>query len=157
MTSMTTMEPVLRIYGIDMGTIIPPPYEPPPVAAGVACALCWGIGRPLGPGSTPQFIFVQLSGINKGPDWFAALGEPMSGDFELEQVAGFPCDYILVVGPNTIRVSFRSPKTDVLVEAGGSIDMLNGDSDDLCGLFVLNTTSGFFIGGSCLIYLGEVI
>jgi len=139
-----------------MGTRIPPPFDPPESPAGSACALCWGTGKPLGPGDTPQYIYVQLSGINKGPDWFSALGEPMSGDFQLEQVPGEPCHYEVVVGANTIRVWFHSPFTESLVEAAGSIDMLIGTAESLCGLFILNTASGFFEGGSMLIYSGDV-
>ena len=135
-----------------MGTIIPDPPKEPPPDVGDACALCFGPGKPLGPGATPKWIFVSLSGINKGPDWETGNRLPLNGDFELQQDSGDHCLYRLDIDDVSLGVWFKSPGVIVFVSQFGPGDIFQGLGENPCDTFVLNTITDFYIGGSAEIY-----
>ena len=137
-----------------MGTPIPDPIIPPDVPSGSSCAICWGVGMPFGDGDTPGSIFVSLSGISKGPDWFTGLGEPLSGDFEVFEDSA--CVYVLFVGDVRMTVMFTGTGTAVYVEVFGAYDMLVASVPDLCETFFLNYATEYFVGGSCKITIPGV-
>ena len=63
------------------------PISPPP--PGEACTICWGSGKPLGPGPTPSVVTAIFSDIEVivpgGPNTFLDL------TVKLSQLVGLPC------------------------------------------------------------------
>lgn len=139
-----------------MGIRIPPPIVVPPADAGDACSICWGVGKDFGDGDTPDHIWVNFSGINKGPNWTAPNGDPLDGFFMLDQNISFPCLFEATAGIFFMSVDFRPD--DVLVFAFDNllVDHFRGTSDDKCEIFVLSVEDNKFTAGSALIIIPEV-
>lgn len=139
-----------------MPQLIPNPIEVEAVAAGDACSICWGPGKPFGDGDTPESITVNFSGINKGSTWSDGDGEPISGEFIIPQVVGIACQYVDNIGDDEVSILFDTVFTLVNVIRFGFVNQFTGISDDACGTFIFNTESGKFEGGSCEIFIPEV-
>lgn len=70
-----------------MGTPVPP-NEP-----GDLCTICWGPGRPHGPGPTPKVLRLVFSGLLPGEFWSSADEQSLLWPHYLIQ-SGVPCDWL---------------------------------------------------------------
>lgn len=139
-----------------MGTPIGDPSVPGTADAGASCSNCWGSGKPFGDGDTPDKIKISLSGINKGPNWTSLYGDPLEGEFELEQVGVLPCTFSLLDPPIGIKVEFKASETEVFVENLGISIYFSAVSATACDTFMLNEENDIFTGGSALLLIPEV-
>lgn len=140
-----------------MGTRIPPPYEPPPVVAGVACAICWGTGKPFGAEGPPATLPVMFSGVNKGPDWVTGDPEPIEGVFDLPQDPFDGCDFGGIFPQFSMTVSFKSTETEVLAYSNLGPVAFYGKNLEACQEFVNNEENSTFVGGTCRVYIPEIL
>ncbi len=139
-----------------MGTPIPPPIIVPPADPGGACGNCWGVGKIFGDGDTPDEIWLNFSGINKGPNWVIADGDPIEGLFQLLQVMIAPCSYLATEIDWLIDCTFESDDTTVGVLAATGPIVFQAFGNEACEVFVENKTDDHFTGGSCLLIIPEV-
>ncbi len=139
-----------------MGIRIPPPIIVPPSNAGDACSNCWGNGKVFGDGGTPDEIWLNFSGINKGPNWIEADGEPIEGLFQLLQTVPLPCAYLASEIDWIIDCTFEADDTTVGVLAATGPIVFQAFDNEACEVFVMNETDDHFTGGSCLIIIPEV-
>lgn len=83
---------------------------PPITTPGENCLTCYPAG------TTPRYLWFNVSGIQKGGGWNPVDGEPANGNWIMEQWEGFPCywkeDYPLV------------PPIRVYYSAAGPIDSI---------------------------------
>ena len=86
--------------GFFLGT--PLPLNEP----GLACPVCWGPGKPFGPGPTPKFIKLTFTGIHVGSSWFG------SGYPDPNQT------YLCVLGVDVCYWSLNCWPIDVWLELG---------------------------------------
>jgi hypothetical protein len=139
-----------------MGTPIPLPIVPPVVGPGGSCLNCWGPGKPFGDVSTPNMIIANFSGITYLPGNPGPSNEPLKGPFELLQLGGIGCFYILQTEYWFIGIVFRSDETSVLVRD----DLFDVQFDSLietpCLTFLENQATGQWQGGSCSITIPVV-
>lgn len=138
-----------------MGTRVPPKIVVPPVAAGDACLICWGVGKPFGDGFTPIQIQATFSGINKGPNWTAPNGDPFDGVFMLDQNGTFPCLYELTDGIFFMSVEFRADDVLAFVFDNLLVRHFRGTSATECSLAVVSDEDNFFTGGSVVFDIPE--
>jgi len=139
--------------GFRMGT----PPAVPPVAAGDLCPFCWGPGKTFGPEGTPESIIVNFSGIEKGPDWIPALGEPIDGTFEVTQDLVLPCKFTGPgVGGSGISLTFGVGVTSMTAETSlGNTCFVRAAA--ACRTVVGNEgVFTLFIGGTATIIIPEV-
>ncbi len=143
----------------NVGTRIPPPedFPPPigPVAPGGDCTVCWGIGKEFGDIDTPSAIQVVFSGINKGPNWLPAYGEPLNGLFLIPQVVPVPCAYQKTAAQPTITLVFGVAGTGLRMD-----DSLTGAkyffaAAGVCVLEFVNEENDHFVGGSAELTLPD--
>lgn len=139
-----------------MGTPIPPPFEPPPVPGGDACAICWGAGKPFGADGTPDSVSVNFSGINKGDSWSPGDGEPIEGLFEIPQSILSACFYLFQDAEWTITVFFDSDHTDITAESAIGKIHFETPNAAICAIAAINERDAEFIGGSAIIYIPGV-
>jgi len=138
-----------------MGTRIPPPIIVPAVAAGDACVICWGIGKPFGDGFTPIQIQASYSGINKGPNWIAPNGKPFDGVYMLDQNGTFPCLYELTDGNFFMSIEFRADDVLAFVFDNLHVDHFRGTSENKCEIEIFNEENDRFTGGSVFLEIPE--
>ena len=140
-----------------MGTRIPRRPTVDPVVAGNACSNCWGVGKPFGIGDTPEFVFLTFSGVNKGPNWILADGDPIDGDFLMTQDAIFPCVYFGSDADFLLDLEFKIADTEIGVLAATGPIAFQAFGNDPCELFVENKNDDHFTGGSVVITLPAII
>ena len=140
-----------------MGTIIPPPYEPPPVAAGSACPRCWGSGKPFGDDGPPVTLPIMFSGVNKGPNWIAGDGEPIEGVFDLPQDPFDGCNFGGIFPQFSMIVNFTTTETIVLAYSNLGPIAFDGTESDICQEHVRNDNDDKFTGGTCRVYIPEIL
>lgn len=139
-----------------MGTPIPDPIEPPDSGTGNPCSICWGVGKPFGDVDTPTTVLIRVSGVNKGPNWTAANGEPVNGDFNCEQVPGFPCTWQAVgVGFNVVY-SYSGGITSATVVNEKGNGVFAGQNLSPCELSLGNQLTSIFELGTVEVVLGEI-
>lgn len=139
-----------------MGIPVTPPIVPDPVGAGSLCNTCWGTGRTFGDGPTPDSIFINVSGINKGPSWTPFVGEPPNGRFQIPQLIGLPCFYVLPAPPIRWAIIFGNIFTLASGDFQPGARFFFGETEDLCGVTMLNQTLDPFVGGSMVVEIPEV-
>lgn len=139
-----------------MGTLIPQPIIPDPVAAGNDCTICWGLDKPFGNGNTPESIVVNFSGIQKGPTWGVSDDLPINGKFTLTQIVD-PKEYQLVDSGIGFAVIFLVDSTRIILRKIGFYDIFNGVTINACETLVYNYLNTRYINGSCLITIPEVL
>lgn len=139
-----------------MGIPIDPPIIVPPAGSGDNCLNCWGTGKIFGDGDTPDEIWLEFSGIQKGPNWVPADGEAIDGLFQLLQVPFSPCAYLASEIDWLIDCTFENNDTTVGVLAATGPIVFQAFSNEKCEVFVSNKTDDHFTSGSCLIIIPEV-
>ena len=127
-----------------MGT--PAPIENP----GDQCSLCWGPNKTYPGTATPLYITVEFAGIEKGPIWVAAAGEPLNGRYTVEQVIGGPCEWFFFeAGVVYLEVGYAFTKLRSQISNTAGYVQFIGLSVDDCGKECSNFGTGWFIGGTC--------
>ena len=139
-----------------MGTPIPPIIEPPPVDAGDACSICWGVGKPFGDLETPSVVVIDISGINKGVGWTPAYGEPTKGRYALGQTILGACQWIHHIDNVLIEFRFDAFDTFLNVTTDKGFFCLIHASGPPCQLEVENLLSVIFTGGTAVITIPEI-
>jgi len=132
-----------------MGTRIEPPIIPPVVPAGDGCSRCWGPGKPFGGVHTPSEILVLVRGMNTGPGWNSAYGDPPEGDYSVAQDPVFPCRFIADVGRWKFAVYWLESSTQtqiILLEP--RVLIFATTSNPFCSLLVPNVLTSIFVGGT---------
>lgn len=141
-----------------MGTPIPPPPVILPIPPGNPCSVCWGIGKEFGSGSTPIKIFVTIEGVEKGPLWLPVFGEPLNGDFLLEQTDLFPCRYEYpAIGSLRVEVRFLFDRTIVSAFSDTGFLCFTGDPMNICQTLFPNQETLEFKNGTFLITIPEIV
>ena len=138
-----------------MGTEIPEPITPDPVAPGDTCSVCWGVGKAFGDIDTPSSIILNFSGISKSPTWMSGDPEPLDGAFLFTQDLSTPCEFDDTTAGLVGTVFFLPDTTQIRVDEIFGPVMFSGLSDNACELLIDNTGTVIFEGGSCLITLPE--
>ena len=138
-----------------MGTPIVPPVRPDPVPAGDLCTRCWGIGKALGTDETPSKVTATFFDMRKADNWIAGYGEPLDGDFILEQHSAIPCKWRLIATPMYVIWDVSGSVSSLLVVNIEGYACFSG-SDDQCELLIMNQLDNRFTGGSCLITIPEI-
>jgi len=138
-----------------MGTPISPPIDPDPVPAGDLCVKCWGIGKEFGDIDTPSSVIATIFGMEKASNWIAAYGEPLDGDYTLEQDIIYPCLFRFTDSPTGIHWSNESLYSTIFATNAEGYSCFSGGTDQ-CSLLILNTLDNRFTGGSCLITIPEI-
>lgn len=140
-----------------MGTPIPPLPIIEPVPAGDPCTNAWGVGKPFGDKPTPSSIVAVWSGINPNPDLPPPLPEPLNGTLILPQVAGFPCNFLLIKNQTLFEVAYQSAFSTCIIFAVPlglfGFNSLEGIGASL--FFGLDTLN--FVGGTCQVHIPEII
>lgn len=139
-----------------MGTPIPIPFVPSQQPAGNPCSNGWGPGKPFGDGPTPEKIWLEFNGVEKGPNWQVGDGEPVNGLFELTQDVGAPCAYALLAFPGTKFCTFTT--TDIEVAGTNASPFLFFRNEDVPydNLIGDNTVDDHFTGGEVKIIIPKV-
>ena len=126
-----------------MGT--PAPRNPP----GVGCALCWGVNSEFGNVQTPKYLILVVRGVRRGSDWQSFMGEPLDGDWTLEQRTNDPCIYeASIFGPQSHFVAYRSFITTVQAKNEAGHSQFRIDSPVICLSSGVNERTQKFIGGT---------
>lgn len=139
-----------------MSRLIPDPLELDAVAAGLACSICWGTGKPFGDGDTPEKIQLNFSGINKAPDWLPGMEEPFEGLFELDQDAFAPCHFEFSSVDWQVDCTFESGNTEIILEGKIAGFQFLSPSANACQQLVFNERALRYENGSCKILIPEV-
>jgi len=140
-----------------MGTPIPNPPVFPPVAPGLACPLCWGPGKPFGDSLPPIAMIVQISGVNKGPDWDYTRGEPINGTFVLTQTVGNSCSFEWIAGRVTMLWENVATLTRFSVRNDELSITFYGNSYPECASMIVNEQHNNFIGGTAVVNWGNIL
>lgn len=134
-----------------MGTKIPIPIPPPPVSGGELCNICWGPGGPFAPGPTPIELNVNVTGVEKGPNWQLADGEPPAGDFVLIQtVPALPCFFRKNTSP-TLRLVFGNFETSLFGQVLNGQTWFSGLVASTCQTVIANSINDHFTGGTAVV------
>lgn len=139
-----------------MPTLIPELITVDAVAAGDACSVCWGAGKPFGDGDTPESIVLNFSGINKGPSWSTGDPEPLSGEIELPQNPSVPCNFSDLIGTVGYEFTFLAGTTALSVDDGGT-DLFVALVVGACSITLFNELTTMFVGGTCQVFIPEVL
>lgn len=140
-----------------MGTPIPLPTIPDPVPPGDFCDSCWGPGGLFGVGPTPESILVTVFGIKKGPNWGVLDGEPLEGEFTLDQNVVLPCLYRGGGGGSLLQVLFLSNATGASIVAPSAETMFFYNQLIACNILLDNEEDNHFVGGTVKITIPKVI
>lgn len=140
-----------------MPELIPNAISIDAVAAGDACVICWGTGKPFGSGSTPESISVNFSGIEKGPSWNPGDNEPIDGEFTLYQDGSVPCKYEAFTASFFISVEFTAVKTTVDAWDNVMQNHCDGETAEPCSVLLFNAGIWRYVNGSCLIIIPEIL
>ncbi len=139
-----------------MGTIIPPPFFEPPTGSGVLCSSCWGPAKEFGDIDTPEFITVIVSGINKGPNWVLADGEPPNSLYVIEQVVpALPCLFAFIDGGFVVDVRWQPSQVVAFIQVGSFEFAFSGSTANPCEQFVLSNLDDHFTGGTMAIFVED--
>lgn len=102
-----------------MGTVIPAPPFIPELAQGGQCPICWGVGKPFGPGNTQNQIIIE--GVQTA-FILATYGALFSGDPPraiVPQAGDDACVFRLENLGFTISISFSSSITAFFIRRDG--------------------------------------
>ena len=135
-----------------MGTPIPPERKPDPVPAGHDCDICWGIGKPLGGGPPPSQVIATFEGVEKGQFWSECNGEPLDGDYTLQQEDEAPCYWTFWDGPGSVEWYHAYGKSIIFSHSSEGPVCIIVYADECTTLFI-NTDDVRFKGGSVKITL----
>jgi hypothetical protein len=138
-----------------MGTPIIPPVDADPVPAGELCTQCWGIGEKFGNIETPSSVVATIFGMEKADNWREGQGEPLDGDYTLEQRDGDPCIFDMDNDSGGIVWSVYGSQTYVFATNIENYSCFSGGADE-CELLIMNGFDNRFTGGSCLITIPEI-
>lgn len=141
---------------ITVGIRIPPPLIVIPPGAGDPCAFCWGPGKTFGDGDTPDQITVDVSGINKGPNWVPGDGEPPNSLYVLDQAGfGLPCAYQWFEPGLSVAIEFAAAVTTAVIMVNGAVFALAGTSNEACDIWIASNVDDHFTSGSLLMFVEE--
>lgn len=145
-----------------MGTLIKPPsiWPPPPgdQSAGDLCTTCWGtVGKPFGPGDTPDHVQLTASGIQLKPVGIPTF-PPFEGSILLPQV-GSPCSFIGGVGVYHFFVLFAPAYTYVSIDIPSHYysQVFYASVASACQTLFDNEYSHPYFGGSVLLQIPGVV
>lgn len=127
-----------------------------PVPAGDPCTICWGNGKPFGPGETPNKVTIVIEGVEKGPGWTSGMGEPPNGTFILTQHVVSSCLFLFENDDFILRWSTgaRQPLFQITQKPSSEISFLTPAIP--CRTFYENTITDSFVGGTATIFIPPI-
>jgi len=125
-----------------MGTEIP--IDPP----GQFCDRCWGYALNFGPGPTPLYMTIEITGIEKGPAWFSGLREPINGVYTLTQTDLYPCIWEKMDTETQIRVYFNVNGSYARAGWAGGQTQFDAVLYEQCQPDFINNRTYYFMNGT---------
>jgi len=138
-----------------MGTIIPPPPDPPKSAIGVPCPSCFGDSKTFGMIDTPELVRVSISGVRKAADWVSGDGVAMNDNYILTQVADEPCIWLYQDAAIQVVLSLDHLGSFLYSWGPGTHPYFEGSLSELCQLEFINDITVGFTGGTGIVVLGN--
>jgi len=131
-----------------MGIIIPPHID------GTHCSVCWDPGYAFENKVTPKYITIEIIGVEKGPGWTAADGEPINGTFQLIQTSTLPCTWTDTgIFPYKIRWGVSSVGASMTIYSTTGAVMFTTGALARCALTGNNLQNWKFVNGSFVVTL----
>ena len=139
-----------------MGTRVPVPVEPPPVAAGSACPVCWGSGKQFGDGDTPDQIIASISGVVYVGHKPALFPDFPNGIWTLTQIVGSSCSFRNITPDYAMLVRWDSDRSTFLIFESVEGFIMNIVEMVTCVTEFFNDDFGPTFFGSVFITIPEV-
>jgi len=138
-----------------MGTRVYPPPILPPVPEGTECSVCWALGKPFAGRKTPSSLLVSFSGVFLGPAWEPSDGDPIDGDFTLDQLPGYPCFFRYNENGLNIDLQYGASQSSIIADLDTVGLLFYSEPPDPCLDFFTNDLFLKFSGGTATISFPE--
>ena len=114
----------------------------PPNVPGADCSVCWGSGKPFGPGTTPKFITLEFTGFQQGSLWQDSFEQLLLGSHQLQQTGG-ACSWVIVETGFSWVLLYGSPFPVIRIRqiTSGVVAFFNNTDPD-CQLVYKNDIAG---------------
>jgi len=125
----------------------------PILVPGDKCDVCWGPAKSFGDIDTTKFIQVEISGVEKGPDWQPGDGEPVNGIFTVTQDDILPCTYYLLFSVPMIFLLFAWGQTQLEAKNEKNVEYFMTFSAGGCPTVINNDLRFHFTGGTAKLWI----